>query len=121
VLISSHVLAEVAQTVDDVVIIHRGRLVRQATMTEVEAMAAGAARVRSPEAERLASVLASAGLDARSLGDGGLAVTASPEQVGELAAANGIVLHELTTERATLEEVFLELTGAEPKEESEDR
>jgi len=113
VLVSSHVLAEVAQTVDEVVIIHRGRLVRHATMAEVEAMAAGSARVRSPEAERLASLLAQAGFDARSLGDGTLAVTATPEQVGELAAAHGVVLHELTVERATLEEVFLELTGAE--------
>jgi len=113
VLISSHVLAEIAQTVDEVVIIHRGKLVRHATMAEVEAMAAGAARVRSPDAERLASVLASAGLDASPLGDGGLAVAASPEQVGELAAAHGLVLHELTTERATLEEVFLGLTRAD--------
>ena len=113
VLVSSHVLAEVAQTVDEVVIIHRGRLVRHATMAEVEAMAAGSARVRSPEAERLASLLAQAGFDARSLGDGTLAVTATPEQVGELAAAHGVVLHELTVERTTLEEVFLELTGAE--------
>ena len=115
VLLSSHVLAEIAQTVDEVVIIHRGRLVRHATMAEVEAMAAGAARVRSPDAERLATVLAAAGLDASSLGDGALAVAAPPEQVGEIAAANGIVLHELTTERATLEEVFLELTGSEEK------
>ncbi len=113
VLISSHVLAEVAQTVDEVVIIHRGRLVRHATMAEVEAMAAGAARVRSPDAERLASLLAAAGLDVRSLGDGTLAVAAGPERVGELAAAHGIVLHELSVERATLEEVFLELTGSE--------
>ena len=50
VLVSSHVLAEIAQTVDEVVIIHRGRLVRQATMAEVEAMAAGATSVRSPDA-----------------------------------------------------------------------
>ncbi len=113
VLISSHVLAEIAQTVDEVVIIHRGRLVRHATMAEVEAMAAGAARVRSPDAERLASLLAEAGLDVRSLGDGALAVSAGPERVGELAAAHGIVLHELSAERATLEEVFLELTGSE--------
>jgi ABC-2 type transport system ATP-binding protein len=112
VLTSSHVLAEIAQTVDEVVIIHRGRLVRHSTMAEVEAMAAGAARVRSPDSERLAAVLAQAGLDWRSLGDGTLAVQVSPERVGELAAAHGIVLYELTAERATLEEVFLELTGS---------
>ena len=53
ILVSSHVLAEVAQTVDEVVIIHRGRLVRQAAMADVEAMAAGSTTVRSPEAARL--------------------------------------------------------------------
>ena len=111
VLISSHVLAEIAQTVDEVVIIHRGRLVRQATMAEVDAVAAGAARVRSPEAQRLAALLVEAGLEARAIGDGALAVSAPPERVGEIAAEGGIVLHELTAERATLEEVFLELTS----------
>jgi ABC-2 type transport system ATP-binding protein len=113
VLVSSHVLAEVAQTVDRVVIIHRGRLVRQAAMAEVEAMAAGAARVRSPDSDRLAVLLIQAGLEPHSIGDGTLSVTAPTERVGEIAAANGIVLHELTTERATLEEVFFELTGGE--------
>ena len=111
ILISSHVLAEVAQTVDEVVIIHRGRLVRQAAIAEVQAMAAGATLVRSPDAERLAALLGEA--DVRSLGDGRVSVAAPPERVGEIAAAHGVVLHELTTERATLEEVFLELTRAE--------
>ena len=113
VLISSHVLAEIAQTVDEVVIIHRGRLVRQATMTEVDALAEGAARVRTPEPERLVALLNEAGLDARSIGDGTLAVSASPERVGGIAARGGVVLRELTVERATLEEVFLELTREE--------
>ena len=78
-------------------------------------MAAGATRVRSPDAQRLAAALGGAGLEARALGDGALAVAAPQERVGELAAAHGIVLHELTAERATLEEIFLELTG-EPGE-----
>jgi ABC-2 type transport system ATP-binding protein len=111
ILISSHVLSEVAQTVDDVVIVHRGRLVRQAAIAEVEAMAAGSTTVRSPEAERLRGLLASVNVETHEVGDGRLAVTAPPELVGEIAAANGVVLHELTVERATLEEVFLELTG----------
>jgi ABC-2 type transport system ATP-binding protein len=113
VLISSHVLAEVAQTVDEVVIIHRGKLIRQAAMAEVEAMAAGSTIVRSPDATRLASLLAQAGLGVSSLEESRLAVAAPPERVGEIAAANGVVLHELTTERATLEEVFLQLTATE--------
>ena len=61
ILVSSHVLAEVAQTVDEVVIIHRGKLVQQAAMAELEAMAAGSTTVRSPEAERLAALLAGGG------------------------------------------------------------
>jgi ABC-2 type transport system ATP-binding protein len=111
ILISSHVLSEVAQTVDDVVIIHRGKLIRHAAMSEVEAMAAGSTIVRSPTADRFKSLLAEAGVETTGIADGRLAVVAPPERVGELAAANGIVLHELTVERASLEEVFLELTG----------
>ncbi len=115
ILISSHVLAEVAQTVDEVVIIHRGKLVRQAAMGEVEAMAAGSTSVRSPTADRLSALLAESGIEAAPAGDGRLSVLATPERVGELAAEHGIVLHELSVERASLEEVFLELTG-EPGE-----
>jgi ABC-2 type transport system ATP-binding protein len=111
ILISSHVLAEVAQTVDEVVIIHRGKLVQQAAMAELDAMAAGSTTVRSPEADRLAALLTGARLDVRTAGDGRLSVVAPPETIGEIAAANGVVLHELSVERATLEEVFLELTG----------
>jgi ABC-2 type transport system ATP-binding protein len=115
ILVSSHVLSEVAQTVDEVVIIHRGKLIRHAAMAEVEAMAAGATTVRSPDADRLATLLRDASIEITAVGDGRLAVAAQPERVGEIAAANGVVLHELTVERASLEEVFLELTG-EPGE-----
>ena len=115
ILISSHVLAEVAQTVDEVVIIHRGRLVRQAAMGEVDAMAAGSTTVRSPSADRLVALLAEDGIEATPGEDGRLGVLAPPERVGEIAAAHGIVLHELTVEHASLEEIFLELTG-EPGE-----
>jgi ABC-2 type transport system ATP-binding protein len=115
ILVSSHVLSEVAQTVDDVVIVHRGRLVRHAAMAEVEAMAAGSTTVRSPEAERLAGLLSEQGIAAQAVAGDRLAVDGPAERVGEVAAAHGVVLHELTVERATLEEVFLELTG-EPGE-----
>jgi ABC-2 type transport system ATP-binding protein len=115
ILISSHVLAEVAQTVDRVVIIHRGRLVQQASVAEVLAGAEGATRVRTPEAERLRGLLAAEGADVSET-DGVLLVETPPERVGEIAAANGVVLHELGVERATLEEVFLELTGGETTE-----
>ena len=111
ILVSSHVLAEVAQTVDDVVIISGGKLIVQAPMAEVLARSAGGTRVRTPDATRFAGLLEAQRLTVQRLGDDVLVVDSGPEQVGELAAANRIVLHELTAERATLEEAFLELTG----------
>ena len=114
VLVSSHVLAEVAQTVDRVVIIHRGRLIQQASVAEVLAGTRGGTRVRTPD-PRLRELLEAEGASV-SEADGVLVVGVSPERVGELAAAKGIVLHELTVESATLEEVFLELTGGETTE-----
>ena len=116
ILVSSHVLAEVAQTVDHVVIIHRGKLVQQATIAEVLAGASGSTRVRTPDTARFRDLLAAQGGSVAAAGDGALAVDLPPERVGELAAAHGIVLHELSVERATLEEVFLELTGGETTE-----
>ena len=113
ILVSSHVLAEVAQTVDRVVIIHRGSLIQQASIAEVLAGAQGGTRVRSPEAPRLRAFLAAQGATVTEVGDATLVADLPPERIGEVAAANGIVLHELTVERATLEEVFLELTGGE--------
>jgi ABC-2 type transport system ATP-binding protein len=115
ILVSSHVLSEVAQTVDRVVIIHRGRLIQQATVAEVLAGAQGATRVRSPDEARLRELLEREGVGLNE-GEGALLVDAPPERVGELAAASGIVLHELSVESATLEEVFLELTGGETTE-----
>jgi ABC-2 type transport system ATP-binding protein len=115
ILVSSHVLAEVAQTVDRVVIIHRGRLIQQASIAEVLAGAQGATRVRTPDAARLRELLAAEGVDVNEA-DGVLLVDLQPERVGEIAAQHGVVLHELTVERATLEEVFLELTGGETTE-----
>jgi ABC-2 type transport system ATP-binding protein len=114
VLVSSHVLAEVAQTADEVVIIHRGRLVAQEPLAVLTARSAGVSLVRSPEAERLRDRLAADGIEAAVAGDGELRAAAPPERVGEVAAAAGIVLHELRAEGASLEEVFLELTAEEP-------
>jgi ABC-2 type transport system ATP-binding protein len=113
ILVSSHVLAEVAQTVDRVVIIHRGSLVQQASIAEVLAGAQGATRVQTPDSARLRELLAAQGVTVTAVDEQTLAVDLAPARVGELAAANAIVLHELTVERATLEEVFLELTGGE--------
>ena len=113
VLISSHVLAEVEQVADEVIIIHRGRFVEQASTAELFARAGGGIRVRSPQADRLGALLGEAGLSVKSAEGDLLVVEGSTERVGELAAANGIVLHELAAEKSTLEEAFLELTEHE--------
>jgi ABC-2 type transport system ATP-binding protein len=111
VLVSSHVLTEMAQLADDVVIIAKGRLIKQAPMAEVLAAGSGrGTRVRTPDRDRLAAALVRAGTDAQPLGDDGLAVDAPPAKVGEVAAAEGIVLHELLADAESLEDVFLELT-----------
>ena len=78
--------------------------------------AQGATRVRTPDAQRLRELLTAQGVTVSDSEDGALLVSVPPERVGELTAANGIVLHELVVERATLEEVFLELTGGETTE-----
>jgi ABC-2 type transport system ATP-binding protein len=114
VLVSSHVLPEVAQIADEVVIIHRGRLVAQEPLAVLTARSAGSTVVRSPEAERLRERLAGEGIEAVPVGDGELRAAAPPERVGEVAAAAGMILHELRAEGASLEEVFLELTTEEP-------
>jgi ABC-2 type transport system ATP-binding protein len=115
VFISSHVLGEVQQLADDVVIIHRGRLVAHETIAGLTARsrAAGGSRVRTPQMEELRALLAQAGIESTVSDANRLEVAASSERVGEVAAAGGIVLHELTSETATLEEAFLELTGGE--------
>ncbi len=106
-------LAEVSQLADEVVIIHRGKLVAHQPVVELIAQAAGATRVRSPQAAALLERLRAAGIDAESDGER-LAVHAPPERVGDLAAEAGIPLHELVADTGSLEEAFLELT-AEPE------
>jgi ABC-2 type transport system ATP-binding protein len=115
VLVSSHVLAEVAQTVDDVVVIHRGRLVDQGPVARLTS--GGSVRVRAADADALLAALERAGLEASALGDGALSVaTQDPAPVGEAAFAAGIALHELTPTATSLEEAFLALTADAPVE-----
>ncbi len=111
ILVSSHILAEVAQTVDDVVILHRGRLVAQGPLEGLTG--GGGVRVRTSEPGRLATVLAARGRLAEHAGEDGLLVRgATVDEVGDVAAAAGITLHELGPAARTLEDAFLELTGA---------
>jgi ABC-2 type transport system ATP-binding protein len=110
VFVSSHVLAEMQQLVDEVVIVHHGRLLAHEPVDVLTARASGGTVVRSPDALRLRGALTTAGFEAT--GEGERFVTPAPsERVGELAAANGVVLHELSPATATLEAAFLELTA----------
>jgi ABC-2 type transport system ATP-binding protein len=112
IFISSHVLAELEQIVDEVVIIHRGKFVVQASTAELVARAAGGIRARSPQADQLRAALEQAGVKvASSEGDLLTLADATTAQVGEIAAAKGIVLHELVAESSSLEEAFLDLTS----------
>jgi ABC-2 type transport system ATP-binding protein len=111
VFVSSHMLAEVAQTVDRVVIINKGRLVSVSPLADLLARATGAVHVLAPEAERLQGLLGRHGLDARLLDSHELLVHgATTAEVGEIAGAGRVVLHELSNSASSLEDVFLELT-----------
>jgi ABC-2 type transport system ATP-binding protein len=112
VLVSSHVLAEVAQTVDQVVIIAHGRLVTQSTLAALSTRTNQVVRVRTPQAQALRPLLIAQGIQADLAGpDQIVAVDTTTETIGRAAAAAGIVIYEMGAERSNLEEVFLELTG----------
>jgi ABC-2 type transport system ATP-binding protein len=111
VLVSSHVLAEVAQTVDQVVIVNRGRLVVESSLQELTARVGSGVRARTPCPDRLRVALRRASLDATQDDHTLLVRGADGARVGELAFAAGVPLHELATVASSLEEVFLELTS----------
>jgi ABC-2 type transport system ATP-binding protein len=118
VLVSSHILAEVAQTVDSVVILDHGRLVAQSSLAELTAAAQGVLRVRTSKAEELRDALVARGVRAQLTGPDQLEVTeATGEEVGLLAAERAIPIFETTAEVADLEDVFLRLTTADARKE----
>jgi len=115
VLVSSHLLAEVEETVDDIVIISEGKLVLQSTLADMatQAGAGTGMRVRSPEITRLAEALNAVPAGWRQTGPDTLVIDgATPEWFGHFAAQHQIVLYELVQERSSLEDVFLQLTTA---------
>jgi ABC-2 type transport system ATP-binding protein len=111
VLVSSHVLAEVAQTVDDVVVIHRGRLVEQGPVARLTA--GGHVVVRTPRPAELRAALDRAGLTATADGDELVVDADDPARVGDIAFEAGVPLHALSTRATSLEEAFLALTRDE--------
>ena len=112
VLVSSHVLSEVEQTVDSVVIIARGRLVHEGTLDDLRgSRSVTSVAVSTPSPDALVTALRAAGRTATRTPDGGLSVDgATAAEVGHIAWEAGVELHQLRDESSSLESVFLELT-----------
>ena len=112
VMVSSHLLSEVAQTVDDIVVIARGRLVRQAPLATFTSQAhGGGVKVRTPTIDALLAALQEEKLTVRVDDSEQLVVLdATPEQVGRVVSRAGIVVYEMSMVQANLEDAFLELT-----------
>ncbi|MHB8329070.1 MAG: ABC transporter ATP-binding protein [Acidimicrobiales bacterium] len=112
VLISSHLLAEAAQTVDDVIILAGGRLARQGPLQDLLEGAATSVRVRTPDAERLAGLLSAAGMRARRQGADTVEADGTTAQaVGAVMAEHGVVVLEMTSTGESLEDIFFEMTA----------
>ena len=110
ILASSHLLGEVAQMADDIVVIDRGRLVTHSTVDELLHRAGARARVQTPHPERLRDLLAAAGIDAAMRAHDELSVGAPTDVVGRMALDAGVPITGLSEEQNSLEDVFLELT-----------
>jgi ABC-2 type transport system ATP-binding protein len=115
VFLSSHLMNEMAVTADHLIIIGRGRLIRDVGLAEfVDEWSANVVRVRSPEAAQLRDVILGPDIRVSSDERGVLEIQGlTAEQIGDAAARNGVVLHELTPEKTSLEEAFMELTREE--------
>ncbi|MTJ66658.1 ATP-binding cassette domain-containing protein [Nocardia seriolae] len=117
VLVSSHLLSEMAQTAEHLVVIGRGRLITDTTTKDfIEKASEQSVRVRSPQLDQLRSLLTSNGMTVREDGaesDGPALVVAgvTSDAVGKLAGADDITLYELSPQRASLEEAFMRMTG----------
>ncbi|HWF73322.1 MAG TPA: ATP-binding cassette domain-containing protein [Solirubrobacteraceae bacterium] len=112
VFVSSHLMSEMALTAEHLIVIGRGRLIADTSVDDfVQGASKHSVRVRSPQADRLAELLAGPDVQVDSVEPSVIEIRGlSSEQVGTIAAENTIVLYELTSQRASLEEAFMELT-----------
>jgi ABC-2 type transport system ATP-binding protein len=114
VLVSSHLLAELALSADSVVIIKDGRLVTQGPVAELVASGTAAVRVRTPQADQLRATLSARGVPTELDGpDQVVAYGVGTEVVGQAVAEAGVVVYEMTAQRPDLEDAFLALTADE--------
>jgi ABC-2 type transport system ATP-binding protein len=115
VFVSSHLMSEMALTAEHLIVIGRGRLIADTSVSEFVSRASKKlVRVRSPQIARLQELVGGDGVVVSSIEPGLIEIGGvTAEQIGELAAKNAIVLHELTPQQASLEEAFMELTSAD--------
>jgi ABC-2 type transport system ATP-binding protein len=114
VFLSSHLMSEIALTAEHVIVIGRGRLIADTSVADIVAQASmdAAVRVRTPEAARLRAALVARGATVTSTEHDVLEVHGvESERIGELAATERVVLHELTPHKASLEDAYMALTG----------
>ena len=115
IFLSSHLMSEMAQTADQLLVIGRGRIIASGPVQEIIDAARGVSvRVRSPRAGELAELIAGADVTLRATEPGLIDVNGrSAEEIGDIAARAGIALHELTPQRASLEDAYMSLTQDE--------
>jgi ABC-2 type transport system ATP-binding protein len=113
VFVSSHLMSEMENTAEHLIVIGKGKLIADCTMDEFIAQSSGAAvRVRTPSPDQLALALAGKGGEATAGTDGALLVRGlTTDAIGDIAFEQGIRVHELSVLRASLEEAFMELTA----------
>ncbi|MEU9117573.1 ATP-binding cassette domain-containing protein [Streptomyces sp. NPDC048483] len=113
VFVSSHLMSEMALTADHLIVIGQGRLMADTSMADfIHKNSRSYVRIRSPEQEMLLDVLHAEGISAVAVGNGSLEIDGVPAaRLGEMAARNRLVLHELSPQQASLEEAFMQLTA----------
>ena len=112
VFVSSHLMSEMALSADEIIVIGRGRLITQGTVGDLTATADGVVTVRAVDADRLANAIEVGGGHVERRNDGTLAVSSlNAEAIGRIALDAGVALSELTPRRASLEEVYMDLTA----------
>ncbi|MEU4318781.1 ABC transporter ATP-binding protein [Nocardia fluminea] len=113
VLVSSHLLSEMSQTAEQLIVIGRGQLMFDGTTREfIDRASEQSVRVRSPQLDQLRSLLTSHGMTVKEEGDAALIVAGvTSDEVGKVAGTNNVTLYELAPQQASLEEAFMRMTG----------
>jgi ABC-2 type transport system ATP-binding protein len=113
IFVSSHLMSEMENTADHLLVIGRGRLIADCTIEEfIAANSQRTVRARTPQPDLLAKLVTAAGAGVREGNDGSIVISGlDPDQVGDLAYDNQVRLHELSPVHASLEQAFMELTA----------